>query len=181
MPLIKSSSYNIDFYILQNNDPKSVAILDMSEYIDQPEKPKVDVILPGFTGHVSVDYVPGSVLIMDSDMLDLTSECDYCDKPDLPDGVYQITMKICPYDELYKRKCFLKTTIFFNSLQEILLQTNLDDNSYQNRQFKNDILDLYLLIHSASADVARCNVQDGVKKYDAAVRLLNQINNKYNC
>lgn len=181
MPLIGTQSYNIDFYVLESNDPKTIVILDRSNYLDQPELPLIEVIIPGFTGFVQKEYIPNGLIVLNSDSLDLTEACEYETTADLPDGVYQITMKVCPYDELYNKKCYLKTTKFYEAYQNILLNFDIADTSYNQDKLKQDIIDLDILIQSAKAEVNRCNVDRGTQKYQTALRKLLSINRKLNC
>lgn len=181
MPLIGTQQYNIDFYIVESNDPKTIVILDRSNYLDQPEKPLLQVTLPGFTGFKHIEYIPQSINVLNSDSLDLTSPCEYdCTAP-LPDGIYQITMMICPYDQLYKKVCYLKTTKFYESYQNLLLNFDIADKFHNQDQLKKDIVDIFILMESAKAEVNRCNVERGMKKYQAATRKLLSVNKILNC
>jgi len=180
MPLIGIDTYNIDYYILPTNDPKTITLLDNSHYLSLPEKPLINVILPGFTGSVQFPYIPGGLITIDSDSLDLTENTDYDYTADLPDGVYQITMKVCPYDQLYNKKCYLKTTKFDEQFQQLLLCITPDCCEDQ-RKLKDEIVDIDILIQSAKAEVNLCNVEKGTLKYQVAVKKLQNLNKKLNC
>lgn len=179
--LIGTQTYTINFYIIESNDPKTIVILDQSNYLDQPEQPTLDVIIPGFTGSVSKEYIPNGINVLNSDSLDLTEQCEYDTTADLPDGVYQITMKVCPFDQLYNKKCYLKTTKFYEAYQNLLLNFDITNNTYNQDELKRNIIDLDILIQSAKAEVSQCNVDKGVQKYQAALRKLLSINRKLNC
>lgn len=181
MPAIDIQTYNLDFLFLTNNDPKSIAILDQSTYLSEPQLPLLQVIPPGFTGALQVPYAPQTITILNSDNLTLTDVTECGELADLPDGVWQITMMVCPYDELYVKKCYLKTTQFDNIYYNILL--NYDDCSpfLEKSEYEKRIIEVDILIQSAHAE-ARCfNVDKATMKYQKALSILNSINKKLNC
>lgn len=180
MPLIGIDTYKIDFNILETNNPKIIALLDLSNYLTVPNKPLLFVTLPGFTGHVEIPYIPRSIITLNSDDLKLTEECDYDDLADLPDGVYQIRMAVCPYDELHSKKCWLKTTNFDCQFQDILLNYENCDCLDQSK-LKETILDVDILIQSAKAEINRCNIDKAVSKYRTALKKLENLEKKLNC
>ncbi len=181
MPLIGINTYTIDFDILESNNPKKLVLLDQSNYLTYPKKPLLDVYLPGFTGYVEIPYTPNTIITLDSDSLQLTEECDYDNKADLPDGIYQIVMKVCPYDELFKKQCYLKTTQFECQFEKLLLDLDTSYYCIDVTKLKEAIIDLEILIKSAKAEVRRCNLNKGLDKYKAAVKKLNTLNKKLNC
>lgn len=181
MELIQEKEYSINFYIIESNDPKSIVIFDKSLYIDLPEKPLLEVTLPGFTGSVQIPYLPNTLIVLNSDSLDLTKECEYENYADLPDGVYQITMKFCPYETFYNKKCFLKTSNFYQEYQKLLLSLDFTKDSYDQDYIKNQIINMDILIQSAKAETSLCNIQKAVNKYSGALSILSNINRKINC
>ena len=181
MPVIDIQSYKIDFSVLDDNNPETLIILDKSTYLDVPEKPLLDIILPGYTGYVEVPYTPSTISLYDSDSLSLTEPCEDGSTSGLPDGVYQIKMKICPYDDFFTDKCFLKSSKFNYAYQTLLLQFDTLSTCYNQQDLKVAIMDLDILIQSAKAEADRCNVERATYKYNAASTKLAAINKKLNC
>lgn len=181
MPVIGPDYYNIDFKILDSNDPKTIVLMDTSTYLDQPELPLIDIIPPGYTGYIQVAYIPGTTIVLNSDDLKLTDNCEYEALADLPDGVYQIKMKVCPYNQLFKKQCFLKDTIFYRNYQTLLLSFDQGCDGYDTDDLKRKVLDLDILLQSAKAEVSQCNVDRGIQKFQTAVSSLDSINKKLNC
>lgn len=181
MPLLGIDTYIIDFAVLESNDPKSITILDKSVYLDVPEKPLLDIILPGFTGVISVPYLQGTIITINSDNLHLTEACEYGELASLPDGVYQITMKVCPYDELFTKKCWLKTSALQAMFQNVLL--GLDDTCFlsEDKKVRETIMDIEILLLSAKAEVNICNVQKATLKYQTALKKIQSLAKKLNC
>lgn len=181
MPLLTEQYYNIDFYVIDGNDEKSIIILDNSTYLNPADKPTLQVILPGFTGYVTIPYTPNNYTVLNSDSLDLTSSCEYSELSELPDGVYQIKMQSCPTEILYKKKCYLKTSCFYSKFQELLLNNDLTKDTYDSKKLKENILNLEILIETAKAYVQRCELENGIKSYTTATKLLDNITRKLNC
>lgn len=181
MPVIGIESYKIDFSILEDNNPDTLIVLDKSNYLDLPQKPLLDVTLPGFTGYIEVPYKTGGISVYNSDAFNLTVPQDGdCIAP-LPDGVYTLTMKICPYDEFFTTRYHLKSSTFNIAYQELLLKYEDNDSCWAQKELQQMIMDIDILIQSAKAEVNRGNVQRATDKYKAAVKKLTSVNNKLNC
>lgn len=177
------NTYSLDFYILDTNDPKSILLLDRSNYLFEPENPKLFIVPPGYTGEINIEYpgIKNSIIEINSDSIGLTENCNINEEfANLPDGVWQITMSVCPYEELYNKKCYLKTTQIECKLQDILLRFD-DCGCLPDKEFKNLIVDIDILLQSAKAEVSICNIENATKKYNQALKLLNQIEKKLNC
>ena len=181
MPVIDIQSYNIDFSVLDDNNPETLIILDKSTYLDIPEKPLLDITLPGYTGYLEVPYTPNKISLYNSDSLGLTTPSEGDCIAQLPDGVYQINMKICPYDQFFTNRCYLKSSQFNISYQILLLTFDQITTCYNQQDLKYAIIDLDILIQSAKAEADRCNVERATYKYNAAVSKLASINRKLNC
>jgi hypothetical protein len=181
MPTIDIDTYKIDFLILESNDPKVLVLLDRSNYLSNPEKPKLEVTLPGFTGHIEVDYVINGVTVLDSDVLKLTEACEYSELADLPDGVWHITQKVCPYDEMFTKKCYLKAQTLQNSFNDLLISLDNNCNCVDMAKVTRDIIEIDILIKSAKAEIAYCNAQKATEKYNIAARKITKLSKQLNC
>ncbi len=182
MPTLETQTYNIDFFVLDTNDPKKLILVDQSTYLSIPEKPKLFIIPPGFTGYTEVDYVPNTLIILDSNKLKLTEACDINNLADLPDGVWQITMAVCPYEDLFAKKCYLKTTKLEAEYRDLLLKLDTGSSCIEDKKLKENIIDLDILIQSAKAEIVYCNIEEATQKYKAALNKIQIINKnlKYN-
>lgn len=181
MPVLGLETQQVNFYILEDNDPKTITLLDRSNYFGTPEKPLVCVILPGFTGSVEFAYTPNSIITLNSDNLQLTYPGVLGTTQDLPDGVYQITLKFCPYTDFFQKKCYLKTSKLQRDLECFLLKLDLDCGCLQEQKLKEEIIDIEILLLSAKAEVNICSVQKATAKYKAAAQKLVNLNKKLNC
>lgn len=181
MPVLDIETYKIDFLILESNDPKVIVLLDRSVYLDNPEKPLLEVTLPGFTGYIEVPYNINGITVLDSDVLKITESCDYDYLADLPDGVWHIRQKVCPVDELFESKCYLKTQRLQEEFNALLL--TISESCYDGvdkTEVNNDIIDIEILIKVAKLEAGRCNAQTAIAKYNAANRKITRLFNKIN-
>lgn len=183
MPVIEITSYRIDFSVLDDNNPDTIIILDKSTYLDTPQKPLIDITLPGFTGYIEVPYNYGKLSLYNSDSLSITTPTDDGSLAPLPDGVYQITMKICPYDNsnFNTSRCYLKTSQFNAAYEAVLLSYPWSNSCYDSKDISQQMVDTDLLLQSAKAEANRCNVDRASQKYQAAVKKLTFINMQLNC
>lgn len=181
MPLVGPTSYIIDFAVLENNNPKTIVLLDQSSYLTPAQKPLLQVTLPGFTGSVQVPYAPNTIITLNSDSLSLTEPCDYDYTAELPDGVYEIIMMVCPYNELFNKQCYLKTTQLDVQYRNLLLNLDINCKCLDEKKLKEQIIDADILIQSAKAECSICNIEKSMQKYRTAVKLIESINKKLNC
>lgn len=181
MPAIDIQTYKLDFFFLENNDPKSIALLDQSTYLSDPQLPLLQVIPPGFTGALQVPYAPNTITILNSDNLTLTDVTECQDLVDLPDGVWQITQMVCPYDELYTKKCYLKTTQFDNLFANVLLRYSDCFSTIEKNEYERKVIEADILIQSAKAETYCCDIDKATAKYQKALAIVNNITKKLNC
>ena len=100
---------HVDFQIYDSNDPKQIIVLDTSIWSQIENKQSIiEIITPGSTDVITLPYFKNSVNILNSNTLQLN--CFECGDNfiDLPDGVYEITVKGSP-DKFNKKRFYLKT------------------------------------------------------------------------
>jgi hypothetical protein len=173
--MLNIETYEIRFSILEGNDNKVLYLLDHSKYLDAPEKPLVCITPPGYTGRIEIPYSPNSIITINSDHLQLTDSCEYEELADLPDGVYHITLKVCPYDELFCSKYYLRVNKLESEYEKFLLTYNeIDDKVLKT------LIEIEILIKSAKVSAAYGDPKSATSKYDAAMKKINRLT-KVNC
>ena len=110
---------NLDFEILDTGNTKTLVFLDSSEYYKEPERPLAEITLPGQTKYTLVNIVARQVNTFNSNTLNLTQVTGESCLTELPDGVYTVKFKICPYKYIFKIKYFLRTNQLTNKLKLI--------------------------------------------------------------
>lgn len=157
-------SHNLDFEIIQTNSEDKLLFLDTSVYFETPESPLLEITLPGFSKYFTVNYQPNIVTVLTSNTIGLTNILENSCNSVLPDGVYKITQKICPYQYLWITKYHLRTTML--DCQINLLFTffdELENPTKQDIQLKKDITDILIFLESAKANISKHNTERGQK------------------
>lgn len=167
---------HVDFQIYDSNDPKQIIVLDTSIWSQIENKQSIiEIITPGSTDVITLPYFKNSVNILNANTLQLN--CFECGDNfiDLPDGVYEITVKGSP-DKFNKKRFYLKTTTIQGKLDDILIGVYSDCNSCsENSDEITKILRYKNLISVAEAFIRRghkCEsqklifkIQDFLKKF----------------
>lgn len=173
--------YEIDFFILDNNNPKTLVIFDQSHYLDNPEKPIYSIKLPGYNTYVTLPYVINQINVLNSNLLGLTHAFCHDDLSDLPDGVYEIIQSVCPYDTLFKKQFYLKTTKLSCKYDKLLLDLDLHCKCVSKKELESELISIDILIQSAKAEVSVGNVEKGQEKYLCASEKIDLLNKKLKC
>ena len=172
---------DIDFQVYDSKDPKSFIVIDTSNWEHIHDKPSIiEITIPGDEHPVTNYYAKRcskgcGVNVFDSYSLGLMCEGCGDEKIDLPDGIYDITVKGSP-DKFRKSKAYLRTTKLQLDLDKLYIDLSLECfNSEEELQRKIDKLNkIQLLIKAAEANVRhdhRCIAHDLFRK---AYELLNK-------
>lgn len=164
----------IDFQIYDSNDPKKIIILDTSiwSFIEN-KRAVIEIITPGENNIVAYDYTKNGTTILNS--MNLGLNCSNCGQEflDLPDGVYEITVKGSP-DKFNKKRFYLKTTTLLSKLDDELLRVYLDcSDCNEDNEHVEKILRYKNLISVAEAFIRKgykCEAQDIVFKIQKFVK-----------
>lgn len=168
MPILGIHKTDLDFSVIETMDPKTIVIIDKSTYMDKkPQKPKLEILAPGYTQAKIVSYNPYKTTVVNARQLNLT--CG--NSVNMPDGIYVIKMSICPNEHVYLEKTFLKTDLLEYAIDSKLLETlsckDLTD------KFKRDMETIFILLKSAKAHGANGNINEATKLYSKIEKLVN--------
>lgn len=160
----------LDFEILETGNLKTLVFIDSSQYMENPEKPLLEIILPGMNKYLLVNIQPRKVNTFNSNTLNLTPTIlNDCNLIDLPDGVYSFKYKICPYKYINRVKIYLRVTNLLISLKKVLDDLSLSDCTISSDNgIKDAILDIFILIESAKASAELGNKERASNKYHIA-------------
>jgi hypothetical protein len=117
----------IDFFVYENNDPRTLVVADNSTWKHLVDKPTIiEITLPGYTEPCVTHYFEqGAKNSFNSNTL--YSNCVSCKKPSydyLPDGVYTLTVKGSP-DTFQETIKYLKTDAINLELQKQLCKQDV--------------------------------------------------------
>ena len=118
---------DIDFQVINTLDPRVMPIADTSEWGQIEGKASIiEVILPGEESPIINYFDKSKINIMNSSNLKLicTVDCAEVELINLPDGIYEITVKGSP-DTFFKTRKYLRTTLTQLELDKIFIQLNL--------------------------------------------------------
>ena len=161
--------------VIENCDCKTLAILDTSYYPVTPEFPTLVIEMPGFSP-VQFPFQTGQVNIFNSYSLGLSGINTVPDLIDLPDGLYMLTYSICPNDQQYVTKHYLRTCqIEYKFAQEFAKTVNFCDID---SKFMSDLQRIEVLIEGAKANAKVCNPTKAVELYRKANELLDRLDAK---
>ena len=167
---------NLDFQVYDSRDPNTFIVLDTSYWGIIQDKPSIiEIITPGETYPAIQYYSKNSVNIFNSENLGLS--CSDCDKKynELPDGVYEITIKGSP-DSFNKSRAYLRTTKLQLELDKRYIALSLEcesDKDVCNQINKLDYINL--LLRSSEANVRYGNNCVGNELLQKAIKLLDKL------
>lgn len=170
---------HLDFEILDSDNPKIIIFIDASTYLDPtPEKPILEVVLPGFNQYFIININPYEVNVFNANTVGYTKTFtnEYNCLGDLPDGVWEFTYRVCPYDLVYIKKCVLRKAQLNQKLNTLykLLQ-NADCSLKEERQLKNKLTDIEIFINTAKAYAAECDKARASNFYQIADKFTNDL------
>lgn len=173
----------LDFDIISVGNPKTLVFSDSSQYMEQPERPLLEVIPPGYTKYFLVNYVANVVTTFNSSTLGLNQVLNQAYLVELPDGVWIIKQKICPYEYVNITKKYMKVDQLMVKLSQLNDEIDLADCSIKNDyQLESDLVKIYTLIEG-SKSVVNVDSVKAKKYYDLANDMVQKYLNKFsiNC
>lgn len=162
---------NISFEILETINPKTLVFLDSSDYIQSPERPLLEITLPGYDKYFLVNVIPKRLNTFNSSTIGLGRVLNCSELIDLPDGLYSAKYKICPYDYKFITKKFIRTTLLNQRLENLYNQIdlNLIDN-----EFEKDLLKVYILVEG-SKTIADSDSKKAVDYFNTASKIVDKL------
>lgn len=122
------NNINIDFQVYDSRDPKVFIVLDTSEWAHLENKPAIlEIVVPGDIKPATQYFSKNAVNVLNTKTLYLN--CNECGKKnenhDLPDGIYDITLKASP-DKFNKNRKYLRTTKTQLELDKLFIGLSLE-------------------------------------------------------
>jgi hypothetical protein len=146
--------HELDFEILETGNPKTLVFVDSSEYMEEPERPLLEVVLPGHTKYLLVNVQARKVNTFNSSTIGinevLSEEC----LVELPDGVYELKYKICPYKHVFICKKHMRVTQLNQKIALLHSKIDLADCHIKDDvELQKELFRIYSLIEGAKAVV----------------------------
>jgi hypothetical protein len=167
--------HTLDFEIIPTGNPKTIVFIDSSDYFREPEKPLLEITLPGYNKYFLLNIVARKVNTFNSNTIGLTTLLNGGELIDLPDGIYTYKYKICPYDELYIIKKVFRTTLIDQQLGELYLQiADTDCSVVEDRVKFYQLVEIHSLIEGAKAVVEK-DEKKANSFYSTAQKLIDEL------
>jgi hypothetical protein len=165
----------LDFEIIPTGNSKTLVFLDSSDYFREPEKPLLEVTLPGYSKYFLVNITARKLNTLNSNTIGLTELLNNDCLIDLPDGIYTFKYKICPYDETYIVKKFFRTTLLEKELENLYNQIENPENiTPDERIFEYKLVEIHAGIAGAQAVVEK-NEKRANSYYKIAQKLIGEL------
>jgi hypothetical protein len=165
----------LDFEIIPTGNSKTLVFIDSSDYISEPERPLLEITLPGYSKYFLVNVIARRVNTFNSNTIGLTDLINDGCLVDLPDGVYQFRYKICPYTSAFIDKVYFRTTLIEQKLSELYdkLDSSCCDKK-SDKELNQTIIEIHSLIEGSKSVVCK-NVKKANSFYQLASKLLDRI------
>lgn len=180
----------LDFEIIPSGNTKTMIFVDASEYMElHPERPLLEITPPGYAKYFLVNIVAKKVNVLNSALIGIHPQVKKIDESnceilplgttyltDLPDGVWTLKYKICPYDKVYIQKYHLRTVALECVLRQIYAYMQFEDCDVQKEEkLKKDIIDILLMIEGGKAAAEEGVVKKASTLYGKATKSINKI------
>jgi hypothetical protein len=173
----------LDFEILETGNSKTLVFVDSSDYMENPESPLLEVIMPGYTKYLLTNVDARVVNTFNSSTLGFNQVLNQHCLVDLPDGVWQFKYKICPYKYVYKAKKHLRITLLLKKLQELYNKVDISECAgKEDKDLQSSLVQIHILIEGAKAAV-ETDSKKAHKYYQLADKLVQRLLDKFckNC
>lgn len=173
----------LDFEIIETGNPETLVFVDSSQYMEEPDGPLLEITMPGYDKYFLVPYVSRNVNVFNSGTLGLNQVLFNNEYLPLPDGIWFIKQKICPYKYIFRTKKYMRVTQLLNKLGQLYAEIDITDCAEKNNnQLQIELTRVHALIEGARLVV---NIDDkkAYNNYRLADRLVNSLLSKYckNC
>lgn len=170
--------HNLDFEILDTGNPKTLVFLDSSDYYTEPERPLIEVTLPGHSRYFLLNAAAKKVNTYNSNTIGLTEILNSFELVNLPDGVWKFKFKVCPYDKVYIQKHHLRTVELEERLGKVYEYLTLSDCDVERDvKLNNTLIDVLLAIESGKANAKKGNTKKASDLYQFASTSVNSLLN----
>lgn len=173
---LDTSVLNVDFEVLGcSTNCKSLKIVDLSNWGPAIMNPSyIDITTPGSTIPVTVLYQKQVINIFNTNNLNLSDVTDYSSLGTLPDGAYQICVRVCLGTNLdgspiYSTTCkyWLQDCQLRCAIARKILAIDLTCQPCRT-EYLDDILEVQLFLDAAQAQIDNCNVNKAMEYYRRA-------------
>lgn len=161
----------------------TLVFVDSSQYIEPPDRPLLEVFLPGYDKYLLTNVAANQVNTFNSNTLGLAQAIFINHPTVLPDGIWKFRFKICPYNYIFIDKNYMRTTLLEQKLDQAYNQIDLLGCMDKTTEFiLMELTKVEILIKGAKAAVKKSE-KLAWSYYQLANRIVDEIINKHckNC
>lgn len=174
----KPNNIKLDFEVVGTNNPKVLRVVDESEWGILANRPAV-IEVKGPDMESAVSYYLGKNQLNIFTSVTLGYTCDKYEYENLPDGVYEITIKGSPSTYTFTRH-YLKTDILRLNIDKVWARTNVLCD-YVDDDLIEKIKKVEYIVAVAEANMRLGNIETAEELIEKANKLLYIINNCVDC
>ena len=174
----KPNNIKLDFEVVGTNSPKVLRVVDESEWGILANRPAV-IEVKGPDMESAVSYYLGKNQLNIFTSVTLGYTCDKYEYENLPDGVYEITIKGSPSTYTFTRH-YLKTDILRLNIDKVWARTNVLCD-YVDDDIIEKIKKVEYIVAVAEANMRLGNIETAEELIEKANKLLYIINNCADC
>jgi hypothetical protein len=167
----------LDINVIETNNLQTLGILDISRYKTSfiVTNPTIKITPPSLP-EIALAFTPNSLQIWDSTSLGIT--CAWCDKIDLPDGLWTVEYNVYPSTEYKVNKTFLRVESIQAKLDELYLTLDFTvcDNTLS-KVLTDKLKKIEFLLVAAKSANSKCSNKLAMELYSEAFHLIN----KFSC
>lgn len=162
---------NLDIRISDCTACENLVVQDHSYYLTTPERPKLQIQLPGYTSKWMFDFSPEKINIFNSYSFGLSTSSSLTE---LPDGLYTLVYMICPYDQLFHTVYHVRQCKAQCKWDTFLKQSF--DSCYDLSPEVNKLLNrIEYLMKGAEVFARDCEPEKAIELHQKAVELLERL------
>lgn len=174
----KPNNIKLDFEVVGTNNPKVLRVVDESEWGILANRPAV-IEVKGPDMESAVSYYLGKNQLNIFTSVTLGYTCDKYEYENLPDGIYEITIKGSPSTYTFTRH-YLKTDILRLNIDKVWARTNVLCD-YVDDDLIEKIKKVEYIVAVAEANMRLGNIETAEELIEKANKLLYIINNCADC
>ena len=182
---IDTSVLNVDFEVLGcSTNCKVLKVVDLSNWGPTYGNPTyIDITTPGSTIAITNIFQKNQVNVFNTNNLNLSDVTDYSHLGNVPDGIYQICVRVClgvdaqsPPQPIYNTTCqyFLQDCLFRCQIARKLLSIDLTCQPCRTKLLE-EIQEIQLYLDAAQAQIQNCNVNKASEYFQRAQVLLQRL------
>lgn len=171
---MKVGNLKLDIQVCDCSSCYNLVVQDHSYYLTTPEKPRLEIIMPGYETPMVFNFEAEKTNIFNSYSLLLSASAGSADLIELPDGLYQLTYRICPYEELYHTICHIRNCKAWCRWEKLLV--TLTTSCYDlDPKMRDSLEKIEWLLKGSEALAKDCQCEKASEAHQKAIELLEDL------